>query len=266
MSSDIASFLAGSDTRVALLTYLTEQPAAPAMIADELSLARRSVQRHLANFVERGWAVKTDGEYRLTTAGTLIADEHTRYLDTLALIEEFDEFYTHFPNAVHAPDPEWLQNAELTVSTQANPQAPMHHYLDSLREFETERIRMLSPVLSRLFHDAHAELAFEGIHTELVMADEVIARARELNPAEFNVVVSVDILDLYRHPAPIRFGLTIGDTRLLLSVYDDGQLKACIESTNAVLLAWADDLFEKFRDRSERIEPTISLPFTLRKS
>lgn len=135
-----------------------------------------------------------------------------------------------------------------------------------MREFETERIQMLSPVLSRLFHDAHADIAFEGVHTELVMPDGVIARARELNPTEFNVVVSVDVLDLYRHPEPIGFGMTIGDTRLLLGVYEERQLKACVDSSNAALLTWANDLFTQYRDRSERIEPTISLPFSLRNS
>lgn len=264
MPPDTAAFLAGSDDRVALLRYLADRSAAPATAAADLSLARRSVQRHLSTFVDRGWATRVSGEYRLTTTGELIAAEHAAYLDTLARIDEFAPFYRHLPDRAHAPDPLWVRDAELTVATDADPQAPVHHYLTSVRELEGDRVRMVSPVLSRLFHDAHAELALDGVHTDLVMADRVIDRARELNPLEFDVVVSVDVIDLYRYPDPVTFGMTLGEDRVLLGAYDDGHLEACVEGADPELLAWAADLFDRYRRRSEPVEPSISLPFGLR--
>lgn len=262
MDSDVAAFLANSDDRVTILTYLTDQAAAPAAIADDLSIARRSVQRHLAKFVDRGWATKEEGRYSLTTIGKLIAEEHTSYLETLAHLAEFDGFYRHLPDRAHAPEPRLLQDAEVVVATDANPQAPVHHYLTTVQTLEGNRIQMLSPVLSRLFHDAHADLALEGIHTDLIMTDELIDRARELNPVEFNVVVSVGVLDLYRYPEPIEMGMTLGENRVLLGAYDDGQLQACVDATNPELLRWANTLFNQYLDRADRIDPPISFPFT----
>lgn len=193
--------------------------------------------------------------------GALVADRHGEYLETLAVLEEFEPFVAELPDREHAPDPRRLRGASLTAATPENPQAPVHEYVSRLKAFEAGRIRMLSPVLSRLFHEAHAELALRGVHTELIMSEAMIDRARELNPTEFAVVVTVGVLDLYRYPDEIGLGLTIGDDRLLAGAYDaDGHLAACLESTDAAVLAWADDLFDRYRNRSERVEPTDSFP------
>lgn len=261
---DIAHFLAGSPDRLRLLVHLQKQSSSPGELADALSISHRSIQRNLAQFVDREWAEKRDGAYHLTTLGTLVTDEHAAYIDTLDTLEEFAPFYRYLPDREHAPDRQWLQEATLVEATAENPQAPVQQYVEAVPEFETERIRMLSPVLSRLFHDAHADLAFRGVHTELVMSAALIQRARDLNPAEFDVVVSVDVLDLYRYDGEIDVGLTLGDQRLLMGAYDSqGQLQACLDSTNPDLLAWAERLFERYRERSERIDPTIPLPFRL---
>ncbi len=261
-SDDTARFLAGSADRRRLLERLADDPGTPAELADALSAARRSVQRNLAEFAERGWAEKADGAYRLTVTGELVVDEHADYLDSLDRIEAFEEFYRYLPDRDHAPDPRRLADATLTVADAADPQAPVHRYVESVRGFDTDRVRMVSPVLSRLFHEAHARLAFDGVHTELVMAAETIARAREMNPAEFAAVTSVGVLDLYRHPGPVEVGLTLGDDRLVVCAYDDeGRLRACVESDDPTLLRWGADLFERYRDASERVDPSHSLPF-----
>lgn len=265
MSSEaLARFLAGSPDRLELLTHLADAPGAPADLADALPLSRRSVQRHLGAFVERGLATKTDGAYRLTTTGELVAAEHASYLETLERIESHRTFLRHLPDAEHAPDPGWLADAALVEATTENPQAPVYEYIDRVREFDADRLRMLSPVLSRLFHDVHAELALDGVHTELVMAADTVDRARDLNPAEFELVASVDALALYEHPGEIAVGLTLGDDRLLIGAYDDdGRMAACVHASDGAFLQWAADLFERYRGRAERVEPTFTLPFSV---
>jgi predicted transcriptional regulator len=265
-TDETPQFLAGSPDRREVLYYLLDSPAAPAELADELSLSRRSVQRHLSQFADRGWAEKDAGAYRLTMTGRLIAEEHRSYLAALDQIERHSGFFRFLPDGEHTPDPRWLADATVTTASADNPQAPVQHYLDSVRSFEADRIRMVAPVLSRLFHDAHAELAMEGARTELVMTESTIERARELNPAEFELVVSVGVLDLYRHADDIAVGLTIGSNRVLVGTYDDeGHLQACVESTNADCLAWARNLFDQYRDASTPVDPSFSLPFERRR-
>ena len=257
-ADDAARFLAGSPERRRLLERLADDPGSPAELADALSMARRSVQRNLAGFADRGWAEKRDGAYRLTVTGELVADEHAAYLDSLSRVGAFEAFYRHLPDADRAPDPRWLADASLTVAGSADPQAPVHRYVEAVRAFDTDRVRMVSPVLSRLFHQAHAELAFDGVHTDLVMSAATVARAREMNPAEFAAVTSVGVLDLYRHPGPVEVGLTLGDDRLVACAYDDdGHLHACVESDDPSLLRWGAALFERYRDESERVTASL---------
>lgn len=249
-----ARFLSGSPDRARLLSHLREHPASPSELADDLPLSHRSVQRNLARFVERGWAEKRDGDYRLTTTGALVAERHGAYVGSLDRIDRFAPVLRHLPDAEHAPDPDWLRDADLAAATPDTPQAPVNHYVTAVKSFSTDRIRMIAPVLSRLYHEAHAGLVLRGVETELVMDAETIASARSLNPAEFAFVVRVPRFSLYEHPGPIRFGLTLGDDRALLGAYDgEGGLRAVLDCADADFLDWAAALYERYRNDSERL-------------
>jgi len=265
-TSETDQFLASSPERVQLLEYLSTTSGRPAAIADALSFPRRSVQRYLGQFVERDWVSKDGGRYRLTVPGELVLDEHTRYLETIDQIETFTPLFRELPDVDHTPNPRWLENSTLAVATADNPQAPVHHYIETVRSFETDHVRMVAPVLSRLFHDVHAKLALDGVYTELVLSKAMVDRAQELNPTEFKLVVSVDVLDFYEYPDPISFGLTLSDDQLLLGGYDDdGQLRACVSATNTEILEWGERLFERYRDQTNAIDPPISFPFKFRR-
>ena len=263
MSDDAARFLADSPDRLVLLERLREGAAGPARLADDLDVARRSIQRNLAAFADRDWVERGDGGYRLTTAGDLVARTHADYLDRLERLERFAPLLRRLDPA-DAPDLSLLEDADLVVASPENPQAPVHAYVECLNGFEGDRVLMCSPVLSRIFHEAHASLAVRGVHTDLVLSEATAERARELNPVEFEAVLRVGVLDLYAHPGPVPLGLTVGENRILLCVYDDdGHLEACLSSTDRDLVAWGEARFEAYRDQANRVEPSGGLPFGL---
>jgi len=260
---DAARFLADSPDRLALLTRLRKGTARPATLANDLDCARRSIQRNLAAFVERGWAERVDGGYRLTTTGDFTARTHADYLDRLERIDRFDPLLRHL-DTDHAPPLSMLEDADLAVASPENPQAPVQAYVDRLKRFEGDTVRMCSPVLSRIFHEAHASLAMRGVHTALVLSEATAEKARELNPMEFESVLRVGVLDLYAHPDLVPFGLTVSEDRLLFAAYDEeGHLEACLTSDNPDFLAWAENLFERYRESSVKIKPSGGFPFNL---
>lgn len=250
---DAARFLATSPERLALLRRLADGPASPGDLAASGERSRRSVQRDLAAFAERGWVETTGGTYRLTAVGDLVAARHAAYVDSLDRIERFAPFYRGLDRE-HAPPPAWLAGATLTTATEADPQAPVHEYVRRVEGLGAERIRMLSPVLSRLFHEAHAALAARGVHTDLVMPAPVVERARERNPTEFAAVVGSGAVSLRRSPESFRLGLTLADDRLLAGAYDeDRRLRALVESGDGDLYDWATELFERYREGAEPV-------------
>ena len=230
-------------------------------VADALDLAHRSVQRNLADLADRGWVEKRDGAYHLTTTGRLVTRTHAEYVRTLDRLDEWEPFVGALPDASHVPDPDLLADATLVGATAADPQAPVNHYVRTVRRLDTTRVRMVSPVLSRLFHDEHADLVARGVSTELVMATDTVRAARDLNPAEFAVVLRVPKLRLYRHPGPVDVGVTLADDRVLVGAYDDdGQLVALLDGESPELLEWAADLYDRYRADATRVRPGDPLP------
>ncbi|MFB6129469.1 MAG: ArsR family transcriptional regulator, partial [Salinigranum sp.] len=119
-----------------------------------------------------------------------------------------------------------------------------------------DRVRMLSPVLSRQFHGVHAKHVLRGVETELVLSADLVERARSLNPAEFAFVLRVPRFSLYRHPGEVAVGLTVaGDTVLLSACDADGQLRACVSGSDPAFRSWAVDLYDRYRERSRRVDP-----------
>jgi predicted transcriptional regulator len=251
--SDDARFLADSPDRLALLERLREGVASPAVLAEDLDCVRRSVQRNLAAFAERDWVERGDGGYRLTTVGHLVARTHGDYLDRLERLDSYAPLLRHL-DPKHAPEPELLEDAELVVATEADPQAPIHAYTERLRSFGGGRLRTCSPVLSRPFHQAHASLALRGTHTELLLSTATARRARELNPMEFEAVLRSGALDLDTIPEPVPFGLAVDGEALLLGAYDeDGHLEACLHGTDPELVAWGEAQFETLHEGAQRV-------------
>lgn len=253
--SDAARFLADSPDRLHLLERLRESPGDPRDLADDLDQSRRSIQRNLAAFEERGWVRKDDGAYHLTTKGDVIARTHSEYVDSLETIEDSGDLYEHLPaDAAPAPDPDLLAGATVVTADPDHPQAPVSHYISVVESVATDRFRMIAPVLSRIFHDAHARRVLDGVRIELVLDAETARAARDRNPAEFATVVSVPRFQLFRHPDAITFGLTVAEGRALLLAYDDsGQVAVCADSTGDEFLAWAESLFERYRDAAEAV-------------
>lgn len=256
---DDARFLADSPDRLALLERLRTGAASPATLAEDLDCARRSVQRNLAAFAERNWVERGDGGYRLTTVGDLVARAHVDYLDRLASLDRYAPLlYRLEPE--RAPDPKLLEDAELVVASESDPQAPIHAYAERLRGFEGGRLRTCSPVLSRPFHEAHTSLALNGTHTELLLSESTARRARDLNPTEFRAVLGSGAVDLYTRPEPVPFGLAVDGETLLVGAYDgEGHLEACLHGTDPELVAWGEAQFETLREGADRVRAASDL-------
>mgnify|MGYP000701777075 CR=1 FL=1 len=255
MSREVVVFLAGSPDRLALLDHLTEEPAAPRDVAEALDVSSRGAQRNLSELEDRGWTQKRDGDYHLTTTGHLVRETYADCLDRLDALGDLATLYEHLPDREDAPDPAWLADGTYVTAEEDHPQAPVTHYVEAVRGLETDHVRMLAPVLSRLFHEPHARQVQRGATTEVVLPVERVTAAREKNPLEFETVLAVPSFTLYRTDRPVEMGLTVTDDRTFLLAYDaDGTLRACIESTDPTLREWAVERFDRYREEASEVD------------
>lgn len=234
MSREAVAFLSGSPDRLALLEYLAGKPAAPRDVADELDVSTRSAQRNLSELADRGWAVKRDGRYRLTTTGHLVRETYADCLDRMDALEAFGTLYEHLPGPVDAPDPALIAGATYVTADADHPQAP---------------------ILSRIFHEPHARQVQRGATTDVVLPTDRVEAAREQNPLEFEAVLTVPSFTLYRTDRPVEFGLTVTDDRTFVLAYDEeGHLRACVDGSDPSLREWAVDRFEAYRREASEVE------------
>jgi len=255
MSREVVAFLAGSPERLALLDYLAEEPAAPRDVAEALDVSSRGAQRNLSELEDRGWADKRDGDYHLTTTGHLVRETYTDCLDRLDALGDLSTLYEHLPGPDDAPDPAWLADATYVTAEEDHPQAPVTHYVEAVRALETDHVRMLAPVLSRLFHEPHAKQVQRGATTEVVLPGDRVSAAREKNPLEFETVLAVPSFTLYRTDRSVEMGLTVTDDRTFVLAYDrDGNLKVCVDSTDPELREWAIERFERYREGASEVD------------
>lgn len=261
VSHEHTRFLSVSSARIRLLRCLDEAPQCPCELTSVLSLSRRGIQRNLSEIVDRGWAEKTDGEYHLTTRGTLITKQYTDFLCTLDIIDEYEPLFTYLPDYAHSPKPQWLHDAEIVIATSDHPYAPLDQYIHSLHSDSIDTVHSILPVLSRFYTDLYTELSEAGVETEILLDETIIDVCRNHNPDSLGIMLTVESLSLYEHRGNIDFGLTLTDRRGFMGAYDDqGRLRAYIECSNPEFLDWATELYRRYRRASHAIESTERVP------
>jgi predicted transcriptional regulator len=246
------AFLSGSEHRVALLCAL-RQPRRPSELEADTDASRATVQRSLSGFTERGWARKDGREYRLTVAGELVLEAYRDAERVIETVAAAGPGLAHLAG-VELPA-EALAGATVVTASDRTPHAPIEHYVEAVRNTETERFHGMSPVVSGIFDEAHQGLVAR-VPAELIVDRNTLATARETTPEAVAAAADTESLTVHVHPEPLAFGLGICDDRAFVGAYDDqGRMRACIEG-DGPLLEWAREQFAAHRERSEPVEPT----------
>lgn len=254
-------FLAMSRARIRLLKYLDKTPQSPRELASALSLSRRGIQRNLSKLVERGWAKKVDGAYRLTTNGKLITEQYVNFRTTVGIIHECKPFFEYLPDCDHVPAPEWLHDAEIFVATSDQPHAPIRQYVNGLKSSSTTTVRSILPVLSQYYTDLYVELTERGAEIELVLDETVLKSDSVQSLAVAESGSSPESIVLHESPQTIDFGLTLSDHCGFMSAYDErGRIRACIECDDPAFLNWAAELYQNYRNGARTISSEELIP------
>lgn len=213
-----------------------KNPGPPSDITAALELSRRGVQRNLSALVDREWIERNESEYRLTTVGRLVASHYTDVLGVLVTIERCELFFAHLPDRDHAPNPNWLTDAEVVVADSSHPYAPMKYHAHIVHTCSTGLLRSLVPTLRRFHTIIYGGVPDRGIETELVLPRAVATLAGAEHPAEFEAALRLDTLDLCAYNGMVGLGLTLTDQGAIVSAYDgQGRLRACMHGTNPAL-------------------------------
>lgn len=253
-SDGAIGYLSGSPARVEILERLADGTARPAGLVELADVSRTTVHRTLTELVDRRWARRVDGGYAATTTGELALETYRDARTRFRTLDRIEPFLAHVDGTLADLDVAWLRTAELVTASGTNPHQPLEWYADRLAAADADRLRGVSPVISRQFIAVHAPIIAAGTPTELVVGESTFQAITDQYPAKFRESLSHEHYDLYVIDETPAMGLTLVGERAFLGAYDDGgQFVAALESTDDRLREWADARYRERRSDARRV-------------
>lgn len=251
------SYLSGSPVRVAILERLADGVARPAELVERVDVSRTTVHRTLTDLTERNWAARVDDGYAATPVGELALEIYRTARARFRTLERIESFLTAGDLDVAEFELDWLETARLETATEANPDQPVEWYADRLAATDGDRLRAVTPIITRQFMAVHEPLVAAGTRTELVVDESTFQFVADRYPDRLRESTRLENYDLYVTDRSPSLGLTLVGETVFLGAYDDGRLVVALESTNDRLRAWATQRYERFRTDARRITTDV---------
>lgn len=244
-------FLVRAESRVRIIEHLVKSgPATQRELRTHLDASRTTISRSLQSLVNRSWVEESDGAYRLSRAGQIIAAEFARMLDTVKTVEELSEFLRWFPADVTAPDFHDVSDVQVTYSTDADPYAPARKQTEILHT--ADRLRILLPAIELESTKVITEQVTQhGLEVETVMSpgvestiesEEFASLMREkVRTGRSSVFIAQDSLPFYLSLAddgPVQIGLAD----------DEGLPRSLLETEDEDIREWAEIVYQNYRE------------------
>lgn len=250
-------FLVRSGTRVGILETLLGRESVPKReLRSELDVVRTTLQRNLNALEERDLIRADDGEYGITPAGELVAEDLLDVFETVRFATEVGPVLRRLVEsaAEFDLDPRSLTDATVVESTTANPYAPVERHAATMAE--TDRARLVLPATGENPLGTAQSSVDEGAVHEAIVTKAVADRLRT-NPSlrrRFEPMADSENVSVYVYDGDVPYYLGILDERVQFGVHDErGIPEALLESESDDVRRWAIDRFEAYLEDAERI-------------
>lgn len=250
-------FLALSPNRVETLRLLAEEPHTRRELVEATGASQPTLGRILGDFEERSWVVREGGAYRATATGELVARGFDDLLSIVDTEEKLRPVVRWLPTDVMEFDLEQLADATITTPSQVRPNAPVKRALDLLGDAEEVRIfsyafneQSLDVITDRT---AAGEQRFQGVFS--ASAIDAIADDSRLRH-QLHDLLTADRASIRITDEEIPLAATVADSVVHLFLRDErGLLQASLDVDDSAVLAWADDLFDRYWETATPLDP-----------
>lgn len=260
------AFLARSSYRVQVLAALVSEPRSTRALREMTETSEATLNRILNEFDDRSWAHRTaDGEYRATPQGEHISIQFRAFVDSMSVIRNFGEDIAVLPADEMAVGSagglplELHQLKEATVKRQ-QPEAQAvgrEELLAATRESST--INVLSGVappreVGSIIEDRVRSGQLSGSSVFTTGLVEHLQESQEQQPNWGEVIEAG--FELYRDGDTVPANVGVFDETTF--IYGVGEMRdRLIISRNEHVRQWAFDVIERYRRRSEPLDPEM---------
>jgi predicted transcriptional regulator len=246
------TFLSGSRTRFHALRALYEADGlTKGELRDRLDGSRTTVGRNLDALCERGLVAKNGSGYTITRTGETITADFSDLVGTVAIANRLEPLLRWLPEEFDV-DLRQLVGAELILAEEANPYAPVNRHVEALKRAEDVRL-FIGVTGQHAWEIAHRRVVDEGATHEYVVGSRVVETLRSdpnyTDPCEAMLGTGRFELSVYDSEVPYYLGLL--DETIQIGVEDEeGMPRALVETDIDGVGKWANDTYNKYRDRS----------------
>ena len=256
-ATDPLTFLSQSKNRVEILQLLQDGERLDRYeIEEQVEASRRTVIRTLDALTDRGYLVESGDGYQPTSFGSYIAEVYQTFASDTAFAHQLKPVLANVPSDEFDLDPQYLADTEIAVATQGSPYALLDRTL-AIRS-EASQIREVAPFIEKksveqLVERIENQEAFNVEAVLPVAVIEAVGDHPEYREAHQQIKQS-DHVDLYVYPDEVTLPVCIADDTVIICVLRDEKLYALAVSSHPEVKAWAEQRFQTFREKAQRIE------------
>lgn len=255
-ATDDIAFLAASEHRGAILESLyRDQPLGRGELADRCGAARVTVSRNLEKLRDRGFADEGPDGFELTALGAPLAEDLVDMAETAAAADRLAPVLRHVPREAFDLDVRALADADVAVSTRADPYAPVSRHERTLQV--ADRARLLLPAVGREPLSTAAERAAVGeLEMVMVLSRDVASTLRTDEYREdAESMLDAGVTTALEYDGDVPYYLGVVDGSVQLGVDDeDGIPRALAESDDERVRDWASETFRSYRSAARPFE------------
>jgi predicted transcriptional regulator len=253
---DEIAFLTRSPVRVRVLHALRRRgPVDKRELRGLVDGVRTTVTRNLNALVERGWIEDGPEGYAITDCGRMIVDDLIALTESASLAVELRPALRWLDIERLGLDLRHFERADITTADSTNPYAPVEEQVALLRRATT--VRTALPTVNRQILEACRRTArADGGDVEIVLGAAAVDRLRSTDRyAElFADVCRYCTVWEYEGTLPYYVG-DAGDAVQLGTTDGDNLIRVLLRfDVDDDVRAWADDRFERFEQRAQRVE------------
>lgn len=243
-----------------ILEELVKGPLERHEIERRLDVSRTTSHRMTRWLDDRNLIEKTEGKFKLTGYGEVVADETLRYERNIRvgrrLAPLLESICAHHQEFVIEP----FADATVTTTGPDDPYRPVERFISLLQETETFRGFNTTQMAPFSVDEFHRRIR-DGMETELIYLPSVIENCYSNDPERTSEMLESSHLTLRTRDA-LPYGLAIFDDRVGIGGYDEdtGQFRVFVDTDAAIAREWAEGVYASFRADSDPLGDHITAP------
>lgn len=255
---DDIDYLTRSPRRIRVLERLHESSRSRRDLKEGVEASRTTLSRMLADFEERGWVTRSNGEYRTTPEGDLVASEVRRVLQNIGAGQDLKDHLRWLPIDEFDFDLHRLQDAEVATLRWNDPASirQLARTLEGARQVKSVAAAISREVIEVLRTVIVEESAtYEGIVGPDAL--KILQDHPELR-TELQDILAAENATLYEYQGdePLAMVMVIDEMATICNHNSESPQMEALLSEDRAFRAWCDSYFDSVRADAEPLTPS----------